>query len=46
MAYPGRIENDDVEYIMLSATKLVEADQASLVTPITNIFLFINLSNI
>ena len=40
MAYPGRDEGDNVEYIMLSATKPVEADQAPLVTPITDIFVY------
>ena len=43
MAYPGRDEGDDVEYIMLSATKPVEADQAPLVTPISEIFVYMDL---
>ena len=33
----------DVKYIMLSATKPVEADQAPLVIPITSIFVYTDL---
>ena len=39
LAYPVRVEGE-VEYIMLSVTKPVEADQALLVTPITSIFVY------
>ena len=38
--YPGRLKGDDLEYIMLSVTKPIEADQAPLVTPITSIFVY------
>ena len=31
---------DEVEYLMLSATKPVEADQSPLVTPISSIFVY------
>ena len=40
MAYPGGDKGDDFEYIMLSATKPDEADQAPLVTPITSMFVY------
>ena len=39
LVYPVRVEGK-VEYIMLSVTKPVEADQAPLVTPIISIFVY------
>ena len=41
--YPGRLEGDYVEYILLSVTKPVEADQTPLVTHITSIFVYTDL---
>ena len=41
--YPGRLEGENVEYIMLSVTQPVEADQAPLVTPITSIFVYTDI---
>ena len=39
LAYPVRVEGE-VEYIILSVTNPVKADQAPLITPITNIFVY------
>ena len=38
LTYPMRNGNNEVEYLMLSATKPVEADQSPLVTPIFSLF--------
>ena len=40
LTYPMKDGRDEVEYVMLSANKPVEADQSPLVTPISSIFVY------